>query len=176
MIRQCTDNDVSSIFNIVNDAASAYKGVIPADRWHEPYMPMDEVRNEISQGVVFWAYSENGKDIDGVMGIQAVRDVTLIRHAYVKTALRRKGIGAKLLQTLIPMAATGILIGTWRDATWAVRFYEKNGFTMVSEQEKSMLLKKYWNIPDRQVETSVVLADQRWMNERSHCCHLVKTR
>jgi N-acetylglutamate synthase-like GNAT family acetyltransferase len=165
MIRQCTQNDIPAIYEIINDAAQAYKGVIPVDRWHEPYMPLDELEREIASSVDFWVYENDQKEIFGVMGIQPVKDVTLIRHAYVKTKERRKGIGAELLSALMNKAATGVLIGTWRDATWALAFYEKNGFTLVGEEEKNMLLKKYWNIPERQVETSVVLADQRWFEE-----------
>jgi GNAT superfamily N-acetyltransferase len=161
MIRQCTPSDILEIYHIINDSAKAYKGVIPVDRWHEPYMPVDELRREIAGGVDFWAYIDEQGKMAGVMGIQPVKDVTLIRHAYVKTERRRKGIGAKILAELMKKATTEVLIGTWRDAAWAIAFYEKNGFAPVSEEEKNMLLKKYWKIPDRQVETSVVLAHRR---------------
>jgi N-acetylglutamate synthase-like GNAT family acetyltransferase len=158
MIRQCKPNDFETICEIVNDAAQAYKGIIPADRWHEPYMPREELQHEIDAGVRFWGYEESGKLI-GVMGIQDVQEVTLIRHAYVRTAQRRNGIGGKLLSHLLTLSERPILIGTWAAATWAIRFYEKHGFHLVSEEEKNRLLKKYWSIPERQVETSVVLAE-----------------
>jgi N-acetylglutamate synthase-like GNAT family acetyltransferase len=158
MIRRCEIDDFESIYEIVNDAASAYKGVIPADRWHEPYMGREELQHEIDAGVRFWVYEENGHLI-GVMGIQDVKDATLIRHAYVRTTQRRKGIGGKLLSHLLTLTERPILIGTWTAATWAIHFYEKHGFRLVSEEEKNRLLKKYWSIPERQVETSVVLVE-----------------
>ena len=160
MIRQCSDDDFEMIYEIINDAALAYKGIIPKDRWKEPYMSREELRHEIDEGVVFWGYEEDGK-LKGVMGIQDVQDVTLIRHAYVRTAERNKGIGSKLMSHLRQMTDRPISIGTWADAVWAIRFYEKHGFRMVSTEEKNYLLKKYWSIPERQVETSVVLAEQR---------------
>ena len=156
MIRSCTDSDVPNIFAIVNDAAEAYRGVIPADRWHEPYMPLAELKEEIAEGVKFWGFEEGGQLI-GVMGMQPVKDVTLIRHAYVKTEMRNRGIGGKLLAHLLGQMDGKILVGTWRAASWAVKFYEKHGFQLVSEEEKNRLLKTYWNIPERQIETSVVL-------------------
>jgi N-acetylglutamate synthase-like GNAT family acetyltransferase len=155
-IRTCTTDDFETIHAIINDAAQAYRGVIPADRWKEPYMPREELRHEIGQGVRFFGYEEDG-ELAGVMGIQDVLDVTLIRHAYVRTHLRRKGIGAQLLRLLLEKTDRPVLIGTWADATWAVDFYEKSGFRCVSVEEKTRLLKKYWSIPERQVETSVVL-------------------
>jgi N-acetylglutamate synthase-like GNAT family acetyltransferase len=158
MIRACKDDDFEAIYEIVNNAATAYKGVIPADRWHEPYMSREELQHEIDAGVRFWGYEED-KDLIGVMGIQDVQDVTLIRHAYVRTAQRRKGVGGKLLSHLLTLTERPILIGTWAVATWAIRFYEKHGFRLVSKEEKNQLLKKYWSIPERQVETSVVLAE-----------------
>jgi len=158
MIRPCTDADFDTIHSIINDAAAAYRGVIPADRWHEPYMSNDELRHEIQSGVRFWGYEDNG-ELVGVMGIQDVQDVTLIRHAYVRTANRGQGIGGKLLAELRKLTARPILIGTWAAATWAIRFYEKHGFGMVTPEEKDRLLKKYWAIPERQVETSVVLVE-----------------
>lgn len=161
MIRQCTDDDQTAMLAIINDAAQAYKGVIPADRWHEPYMPLDELRHEIADGVVFWGYEADGELI-GVMGIQDRGDVVLIRHAYVRTTLRNRGIGTQLLRHLEPMTDKPILIGTWTDASWAVRFYEKNGYRLLSRAEINRLLRKYWKIPERQVETSVVLANRRW--------------
>ena len=156
MIRPCTDSDVSKIYTIVNDAALAYKGVIPADRWHEPYMPLEELKEEIAAGVSFWCYENDGQLV-GVMGTQPVKEVTLIRHAYVKTTMRNQGIGGKLLTYLLHLLEGRILVGTWKAADWAIRFYEKHGFELVSEDEKNRLLKTYWNIPARQVETSVVL-------------------
>lgn len=163
MILQCTENDFEQIYEIINDSAQAYKGVIPEDRWHEPYMSRDELRREMDAGVVFWGYEEDGK-LFGVMGVQDVQDVTLFRHAYVRTAYRNRGIGGKLISFLYERMTRPVLIGTWAAAPWAVRFYEKHGFRMVAPEEKNRLLKKYWAIPERQVETSVVLADRRWFN------------
>lgn len=161
MIRQCSNSDFDIIYEIINDAAQSYKGIIPADRWKEPYMSKDELRHVMDEGVIFWGYEE-GVELIGVMGIQQVQDVTLIRHAYVRTARRNQDIGGKLLAFLREQTARPILIGTWADAVWAIRFYEKHGFRLVSTEEKKRLLKKYWSIPERQVETSVVLADQKW--------------
>ncbi len=158
MIRLCTDAHFETIYAIVNEAAEAYRGVIPADRWHEPYMTREELRHEIDSGVRFWGYEEGGQLL-GVMGIQDVQDVTLIRHAYVRTANRGLGIGGKLLAELRKLTARPVLIGTWAAATWAIRFYEKHGFRMVTPAEKDRLLKRYWSIPARQIETSVVLAE-----------------
>ncbi len=163
MIRLCDESESDTMVEIVNDAAQAYRGVIPGDRWKEPYMPKKELRHEIDAGVVFWGYEEEG-ELLGVMGIQPVQDVTLIRHAYVRTAQQNRGIGGKLLAHLRTRTDRPILIGTWADAVWAVRFYEKHGFRMVSPEEKNRLLLKYWSIPERQVETSVVLADQKWFD------------
>ena len=161
MIRPCDPSDFAAIYAIVNDAAQAYRGVIPADCWHEPYMPESELRHEIESGVAFWGYEEGG-ELVGVMGIQPVQDVTLIRHAYVRTARRGQGIGSQLLAHLRTLTERPILIGTWAAATWAIRFYEKHGVRLVSQAEKDRLLGRYWSIPKRQVETSVVLADARW--------------
>lgn len=161
MIRRCEDTDLQAMYEIVNDAAQAYKGVIPSDRWHEPYMPMDEMRHEIAGGVVFWGCEVDG-ELAGIMGIQAVQDVTLIRHAYVRTACQGQGIGGKLLTHLCALTDRPILIGTWANATWAIRFYQKYGFRLVSTREKTRLLGRYWSIPERQVETSVVLAGKTW--------------
>jgi GNAT superfamily N-acetyltransferase len=161
MIRKCDDTDFELIYEIVNDGAQAYKGVIPADRLKEPYMDRNELRHEVDAGVEFWGYEEAG-ELLGVMGIQHVLDVTLIRHAYVRTDRQKKGIGGKLLLHLRTMTSRPILIGTWADASWAVRFYEKHGFRVVTVEEKNHLLKKYWSIPDRQIETSVVLAEEHW--------------
>jgi N-acetylglutamate synthase-like GNAT family acetyltransferase len=161
MIRKCTDDDLPALYTIINDAAQAYKGVIPADRWHEPYMPMDELSQEIRDGIQFWGYESDGELI-GVMGMQDKRDVALIRHAYVKTARRNQGIGTNLLRHLEQMTTKPILIGTWADATWAIRFYEKNGYRLLSRKDTERLLRRYWSIPDRQVTTSVVLANAKW--------------
>lgn len=160
-IRPCGAADLEAIFSIVNDAAQAYAGVIPADCWHEPYMPLEELEQEIGDGVVFWGYQSDG-ELVGVMGIQDRGEVTLIRHAYVKTGQRRRGIGEKLLRHLEGMTAKPILIGTWSAATWAIRFYERNGYRLLSRPEIERLLRKYWSISDRQIETSVVLANARW--------------
>jgi GNAT superfamily N-acetyltransferase len=162
MIRPCTDADTGRIFAIINDGAQAYKGIIPVDCWHEPYMPMAELQHELQAGVEFWGYQGNGGELAGVMGIQHVRDVTLIRHAYVRTVDRQQGIGTQLLAHLSSLTSRPILIGTWADATWAVAFYQKHGFRLLTPQEKNRLLKLYWTIPQRQIETSVVLADSNW--------------
>jgi GNAT superfamily N-acetyltransferase len=162
MIRKCTDSDFESIYRIINNAAATYKGIIPDDRWHEPYMPRAELEAEIRDGVVFWCLEEGG-NLVGVMGIQDKGGVNLVRHSYVLTSAQRKGVGRKLLHHLRGLTENPMLIGTWRDATWAVSFYEKNGYTLLHEQEKNRLLRKYWSIPERQVETSVVLADRKWM-------------
>ena len=161
MIRKCGQSDFEAMYAIINDAAQAYRGVIPADRWKEPYMSREYLRHEIDDGVVFRGYVEK-VDLIGVMGIQDVQDVTLIRHAYVRTAQRGKGIGGSLLSELKRMTGRPTLVGTWKAADWAVRFYEKHGFRLVTEQQKEQLLRKYWDIPERQVETSVVLADRTW--------------
>ncbi len=165
MIRKGTDEDFEEIFAIINDAAIAYKGVIPPDRWHEPYMTKEELQAQIEEGVRFSCYVDNNELI-GVMGIQDKADVELIRHAYVRTKRRNKGIGTLLLQELIKDAKKPILIGTWKAANWAIRFYEKHGFRLVEEEEKNRLLRNYWAIPDRQVETSVVLVDGRYKGSK----------
>ena len=164
-IAACQASDLPAIFEIINDAAQAYKGVIPADRWHEPYMPMAELESEIAKGVRFYGYTLDGRLV-GVMGIQDVKDVTLIRHAYVRTQSRRHGIGQALLEHLNGLTSRPVLIGTWKAAIWAIRFYEKNGFRLVSEEEKNRLLPRYWTIPARQVEESVVLVDPRWKSAK----------
>ena len=157
MIQKLTNSDFQTILNIVNDAAIAYKGKIPADRWKEPYMPTQELEEEIQRGVQFYGWTEN-EIVIAVMGIQQIGDVTLIRHAYTLTSHQRKGFGEKLLNYLLSLAQTRkILVGTWASAPWAIGFYEKHGFRLVSTEEKNNLLHKYWNIPERQVETSVVL-------------------
>jgi N-acetylglutamate synthase-like GNAT family acetyltransferase len=165
MLRPTTEKDFEDIYTIINDAAIAYKGIIPNDRWHDPYMPKEELRRQLEQGVQFSCYVE-ASHIIGVMGIQDKTDVNLIRHAYVRTTERKKGIGTLLLQQLISESNKAILIGTWNAATWAISFYEKHGFALVSEEDKDILLRKYWNIPSRQVETSVVLADKKYHEAR----------
>lgn len=147
--------------DIVNDAAVAYRGHIPADRWHEPYMPLEELRSEIAAGVRFLGVERAGTLL-GIMGSQEVKDVTLIRHAYVRTSERGHGLGTLLLKQLLATTTRPVLIGTWRAATWAISFYERHGFQVVGDEEKNRLLKRYWTVPDRQIETSVVLADARW--------------
>jgi len=161
MIRKCRQDDLTTMYAIINDAAQAYKGVIPNDRWQEPYMPFDELKHEIEDGVVFWGIEEDG-NLVGVMGIQDKGNVTLIRHAYVRTNRHNNGIGTQLLQHLEGMTKKPILVGTWATAIWAIRFYERNGYCLLSRSETEQLLKKYWNIPARQVVTSVVLANPTW--------------
>lgn len=163
MFRQCTDSDFEVIHEIINDAAHAYKGIIPAGCWKEPYMSKSELRREINNGVVFWGYEEEGR-LEGVMGIQDVQGVTLIRHAYVRTASQNRGIGSKLLSYLRGLTEHPILIATWADAKWAVGFYEKNGFRMVPQEENYRLQRKYWSAPERQVRASVVFADRKWFD------------
>ena len=156
MIRRCTEADVDTIYRIVNEAAQAYRGAIPADCWHEPYMPRVELAAEIAAGVSFSGWEEDGALV-GVMGLQVVGDATLIRHAYVKPTHQGRGIGSALLSALTSGAAGPLLVGTWADATWAIRLYERHGFRLVPRAEKDRLLQTYWKISDRQRETSVVL-------------------
>ena len=160
-IRRCIDEDFETIWLIINEAAQVYKGVIPADRWKEPYMSRSELEHEIRDGVRFWGYEEDGSLL-GVMGIQDLVDVALIRHAYVRTGNQNQGIGSKLLAHLHGQAKKPVLVGTWAAATWAIRFYERHGFKLVTRETKERLLRKYWSIPERQVETSVVLVDHKW--------------
>jgi GNAT superfamily N-acetyltransferase len=155
VIRRCRDDELAAIGAIVNAAAVAYRGVIPEDRWHEPYMGPAELDAEIAAGVEFWGYEDGGQLI-GVMGIQPVKDVTLIRHAYVSPATQGRGIGGALLAALDARGTGQMLVGTWAAATWAIRFYERNGFVAVDDP--ATLLRRYWSIPERQIETSVVLA------------------
>jgi GNAT superfamily N-acetyltransferase len=157
MIRRCTDADVSAMDAIINDAAEAYRGVIPADCWHDPYMARSHLVAEIAHGVDFWGWDEAGVLV-GVMGLQAVRDVTLIRHAYVRTSHQSRGIGGALLQTLAAQTEGSLLVGTWAAAEWAIRFYERHGFHLVPAEAKARLLSSYWSISLRQQDTSVVLA------------------
>jgi GNAT superfamily N-acetyltransferase len=157
-IRPCRDHERAAIAAIVNAAAEAYRGVIPADRWREPYMDLHELDSEIAEGVTFWGYEADGALI-GVMGIQSLHDVDLIRHAYVLPSGQRHGVGRALLRHLRRLTARRMLVGTWAAADWAIRFYRRNGFELVSPECKSALLRRYWTIPDRQIETSVVLAN-----------------
>ena len=161
MIRHCDPSDFETIRAIINDGAEAYRGVIPADRWTEPYMSREHLQHEIGAGVEFWGY-EAGGNLVGVMGIQEVEDVTLIRHAYVRGSHQGRGIGALLLAHLRTLTDRPVLIGTWVDAAWAIGFYQKHGFRLVTPAEKERLLRRYWIIPERQIETSVVLADAKW--------------
>lgn len=156
MIRLCTGDDADIIYTIVNDAAQAYKGIIPADCWHEPYMSRLELQSEIEAGVRFWAW-QTGDAVEGVMGLQDVRDVTLIRHAYVRTVRQGQGIGGSLLDALIEKSRMQLLVGTWADAAWAIRLYERHGFRLVNGTEKNDLIDRYWKITPRQRDSSVVL-------------------
>jgi GNAT superfamily N-acetyltransferase len=164
-IRLCDERDLTSILAIVNDAAVAYRGVIPADRWHEPYMSEAELRSEIAAGVEFWGL-ETDKGLIGVMGVQPVRDVELIRHAYVRPDSQRLGVGAALIEHLRRRATRRMLVGTWAAASWAISFYQRHGFELVAAPRASALLRTYWTIPERQIDTSVVLAhpplQDRW--------------
>ena len=155
MIRRCRDDELAAIGAIVNAAAVVYRGVIPDDRWHEPYMSAAALEGEVAAGVEFWGY-EDGGELVGVMGIQPVRDVTLIRHAYVAPGTQGRGIGGALLAALEARGSGQLLVGTWAAASWAIRFYERNGFVAVDDP--AALLRRYWSIPERQIETSVVLA------------------
>jgi len=156
-IRPCREAERSAILAIVNAAAVAYRGVIPADRWHEPYMSARELDSEIDAGVVFWGSEADGALV-GVMGIQPVRDVDLIRHAYVLPGNQRLGVGSALIEHLRGLSDRPMLVGTWAAAEWAINFYRRHGFELVSPERKTALLKSYWTIPERQIETSVVLA------------------
>ncbi len=148
--------DEAEICAVINDGAAAYRGVIPADRWHEPYMPLEALRAEIAAGVAFWGLRREG-ELVAVMGLQPVADVTLIRHAYTRTAAQGQGLGSALLEHLVRQSDRPVLVGTWKASTWAVRFYQRHGFELVSDQEKDVLLRRYWSIPERQIEESVVL-------------------
>jgi GNAT superfamily N-acetyltransferase len=156
-VRACRGDERDAILRIVNLAAEAYRGVIPADRWREPYMPASELDEEIAAGVAFWGY-ESGGELLGVMGIQEMRDVDLIRHAYVLPGRQGGGVGSALLEHLIGVSTQRVLVGTWAAAEWAIRFYRRHGFELVTPEQKTELLRSYWTIPDRQIETSVVLA------------------
>ena len=157
-LRRIREDERDQVLAIVNAAAEAYRGVIPEDRWREPYMSLDELEREVAAGVEFWGIEDGDGTLAGVMGIQAVRDVDLIRHAYVRPGLQGGGIGRRLLEDLVARAERPLLVGTWAAAAWAIRFYERNGFERVAPDEKDRLLATYWSIPERQVEASVVLA------------------
>lgn len=169
MIRPCNAADVRAIEAIVNEAAQAYRGVIPADRWHDPYMPRDELEREIASGVRFWGFEEAG-ELVGVMGLQDVKDVTLIRHAYVRSRRQRCGVGGALMEALAARATRPLLVGTWAAAHWAIRFYEEHRFRLVTPEEKDRLLDAYWTIPARQRDVSVVLAREGSQSARSPTC------
>ena len=162
VIRPCADQDVDEILEVINDAAQAYKGAIPHDRFQEPYMPSGELRREIEHGVRFWGFEQDGQLL-GVMGLQDIEDVTLIRHAYVRTSHRRRGIGRRPLNDLRSKATRPLLVGTWAAAEWAIEFYRQHGFEMVPRDQAPLLLRRYWSIPQRQIETSVVLAEKAWL-------------
>ena len=155
-IRRCMPVDYPEILSIINEAAEAYRGVIPADRWHDPYMSMTDLQRDVDAGMVLWGCETDGALI-GVMGVQPVQDVALIRHAYVRTGRQRSGTGAALMEHLRAQTDRRILVGTWAAASWAIRFYERNGFSLVAPAEAAALLRRYWSIPERQIETSVVL-------------------
>lgn len=161
LIRRSVGADFVAILAIINDAAHAYRGVIPADRWHEPYMSADELEEEIARGVVFWVAEHDGR-VTAVMGIQDKGEVALVRHAYVASTAQRSGVGTRLLRHVEGLVDKPILIGTWAAASWAIDFYGRNGFTLVPSDEKDRLLRTYWSIPTRQIETSVVLGNGRW--------------
>jgi GNAT superfamily N-acetyltransferase len=166
LIRRSVAADFATMLAIINDAAQAYRGVIPADRWHEPYMPADELMRECSDGIVFWVAEEEGRLL-GAMGIQDKGEIALVRHAYTAPSAQRKGVGTKLLRHVEGLAGKPVLIGTWAAAWWTVEFYRRNGYTLVSSGDKDRLLRRYWSIPTRQIETSVVLADRRWVEAQA---------
>ena len=161
-VREYVDRDFESVYSVINDAAVTFRGVIPDDRWHEPYMPRDELEQELADGVRF-SCAELAGNLVGVMGFQSKGDVDLIRHAYVKTDLRGRGIGAVLLGHLEARSERPILLGTWAVATWAIAFYEKHGYRLVAPEDRDRLLREYWSIPERQIEESIVMADARWV-------------
>ena len=163
LIRQSVEADFAAMWAIINDAARAYRGVIPADRWHEPYMSADELKTQIAEGVVFWVAEQDGR-LSGLMGIQDKGDVALVRHAYVAPTTQRSGVGTKLLRHEESLIDKPILIGTWAAASWAIEFYQRNGFILLSIGDTDRLLRTYWSSPTRQIETSVVLANGRWMD------------
>jgi GNAT superfamily N-acetyltransferase len=157
-IRRCDNEDLETLLAIINSAAQAYRGVIPADRWHDPYMSLAGLREEIASGVAFSGFEIDGKLV-GVMGVQPVRDVDLIRHAYVLPNHQRQGVGAALIEHLQCRSTRRMLVGTWAAAGWAIDFYRRHGFELVAPKLEAELLSTYWSIPARQIETSVVLAN-----------------
>jgi GNAT superfamily N-acetyltransferase len=157
-IRLCRSDERQAVLAIINDAAQAYRGVIPADCWHQPYMSARDLDREVGAGVEFWGYESKG-ELAGVMGIQPVRDVDLIRHAYVLPARQRHGVGAALLTHLKGLSARRMLVGTWSAAAWAIRFYQRHDFQLLPAARTRALLETYWTITDRQMQTSVVLAN-----------------
>lgn len=165
MIRLCTPADLEAVCDVINDASVAYRDAIPSDRLKHPYMPMRELREEIEAGVVFWGmFEESGPQ--AVMGLQHVADVALVRHAYTRTASQGRGLGKTLLRHVLGQTTRPVLIGTWAAATWAIGFYESQGFKLVDDRDRERLLRRYWSIPSRQIEESVVLGDARWRAEK----------
>lgn len=167
-LRPCHDPDFPQLLDIINAAAQAYRGVIPADRWHDPYMPAAALAREIAAGVAFWCCEEDGEML-GIMGVQTVRDVDLIRHAYVRPGVQRGGVGGALLRHLCAATYRRVLVGTWSDAKWAIDFYRRNGFILAPADRARELLSNYWAIPARQAETSVVL---EYADTRTEVCRL----
>ncbi len=165
-VREYVDGDFEAVYSVINEAAIAFRGVIPGDRWHAPYMPREELEQELADGVRF-SCAELAGSLVGVMGLQCGGDVDLMRHAYVKTDLRGRGIGAVLLRHLEARSERPILLGTWAVATWAIVFYEKHGYRLVDPEDRDRLLRKYWSIPERQIEESIVMADARWVALRA---------
>jgi GNAT superfamily N-acetyltransferase len=161
MIRRCGPDELATVCAVINDGAGAYAGVIPPDCWHEPYMALADLQREVAAGVQFWGYAAD-RQLVGVMGLQDRGEVDLIRHAYVRTRYRGQGIGTRLLRHLQGLADKPVLVGTWLAATWAIRFYERNGYRVLSRAETDRLLRAYWSLPERQVETSVVQAGRGW--------------
>ncbi len=167
MIRQCEATELETIYEVINDATEAYRGVIAPDCWHEPYMSREELAREYAARIVFFGAYE-ARRLAGVMGLQLVGDVALLRHAYVRTTAQHRGLGAALLANVRGQTDRPMLIGTWRAASWAVRFYEGRGFRLVPQEDKASLLRRYWTVPDRQIEESVVLGDGRWFARNGH--------
>ena len=161
-VREFAEGDFEAAYSVINDAAMAFRDTIPADRWHEPYMPREELSAEIAGGVMFSCAAIEGRLV-GVMGLQHKRDVDLIRHAYVIPALQSRGIGTMLLEHLEGISGRSILVGTWRANVGAISFYERHGYQLVAEDHRERLLRTYWQIPERQIEESIVMADARWV-------------
>jgi N-acetylglutamate synthase-like GNAT family acetyltransferase len=161
VIRQSREGDSAAMLAIINAAAQAYRAVIPADLWQDPYMPPEELEKQVAEGVTFWV-AEEDRRLLGIMGIQDKGEVTLVRHAYVAPAVQRTGVGTSLLDHLRGLTSKPVLIGTWAASSWAIDFYRKNGFNVVPSTDYRVLIRRYWSIPARQIETSVVLADGRW--------------